>query len=156
MLHLNLDIHPIFLLCSNPAPLLGGLMSEPAPISALQLRPLRGILKNICASLTFGVCAGRLCFPRGFDASTPCNCPRTGQPRWSRQGPGWMRRRWSRLWRPHQSSRFPPRAGAWLRCSHAAQQQSQPAEGRCSCQCLHHSHCNALGAFTNIVMSADP
>lgn len=112
--------------------------------------------KNISARLTFGVSAGRLLFSIGLDASTTCNCPRTGQPRWSRQGPGWMRRRWSRLWRPHQNSQCPPRAGAWLRCSHEAQQQSPPAEGRCSSHCLHQSHCNALSALTNIVMSVDP
>lgn len=82
-------------------------------------------------------------FLRGLVASTACNCPRIGQPRWSRQGPGWMRRHWSRRWRPRQSSRCPPRAGAWWRCSRAAQQQSPPAGGRYSCHYLQHLYRNA-------------
>ena len=81
-------------------------------------------------------------FLRDLGASKVLNCPKIGQPRWSRQGPGWMRRHWSRRWRPRQSSRCPPRAGAWLRCSHVAQQQSPPAEGRYSCHCLQQLYHN--------------
>ena len=82
--------------------------------------------------------------PRPGQPSLSCQ-PRTARPRWSRPGRGLKRRRWSRRWRPRQSSQCRPRAGAWWRCSPGPQQPSPAAnmaDTRMS-TCCHTQHAHS-------------